>query len=391
MKSRLFTGILLIMAIISNTALAQKDIIITWEKVTPIPPASGEPVQYGVAGALVGFSNGLLIVAGGANFGDSVPWRGGKKHYHDEIFILAPSPGEGKWEQSEIRLPHPVAYPSCVSFANRLICMGGEDEAGPLSQVISLEHASGNIRIKQLNPLPQPVTSGGAALIGSIVYLAGGAGKSGALDEFYSADLNREELEWITLPKLPVPLSNAVVVSQSDGTEPCVFVVGGRNKTGVISKFYPDIWKYSPSEMKWTKAGELVSSSGEPLGLSAGTGVAAGKNHIILFGGDRGFVFNRTEQLLDAIAKTANEEEKQKLIREKNSGLENHPGFLRTVFDYNTITGKTTRLAEIPGPRQVTTIAAIFGNSVYIPSGEIRPGIRTPAVTKAVIHIKDQN
>lgn len=389
MSSKLFTGIILIMAIISNTALAQNDPIITWEKVSPIPPAAGEPVQYGVAGALAGFSHNMLIVAGGANFGDSVPWRGGKKHYHDEIFLLTPSPGEGKWVQSKTLLPKAVAYSSCVSFADRLICIGGEDAAGPVNQVISLENDSGKIRINQLTPLPQPVTSGGAALIENIVYLAGGAGKSGAIDEFYSADLNREELVWLTLPKLPIPLSNAVVVSQDDGNETCIYVLGGRNKTNIISKFYPDIWKYSPSKMKWAKVGELVSSSGEPLGLSAGTGVAAGKNHIILFGGDVGIVFNRTERLLDAISKASNEEEKQALIREKNSGLENHPGFPRTVFDYNTISGKTTPLAEIPGPGQVTTIAAIFGTSVYIPSGEIRPGIRTPVVTKAVIQLKD--
>ena len=391
MSKRLFTGILVLLVTLSNSLLAQNNPVITWHKVAPIPPAAGEPVQYGVAGALAGFSHNRLIVAGGSNFGDSVPWRGGKKHYHDEIFILTPSPGVGQWTQAKTRLPRPVAYSSCVSFANRLICLGGEDASGPVSQVISLELLSGDIRIKHLKSLPQPVTSGGAALIDSVVYLAGGAGKDGALDEFYSADLNREELEWIILPNLPVPLSNAAVVSQSDGAETCIFVIGGRNKTGITSKFYPDIWKYSPSKMKWVKVGELVTPSGEPRGWSAGTGAAVGKNNIFLFGGDAGIVFNRTERLLDAIAKTTNEEEKQALIREKNSGLENHPGFSRDVLLINTITGKVIRVAETPGPGQVTTIAAVFGDSVYIPSGDIRPGIRTPIVTKAIIEIKDQN
>ena len=391
MSKRLFTGTLLIMVILSNSLLAQNNPIITWEKVSPIPPASGELVQYGVAGALAGFIHHKLIVAGGANFGDSVPWRGGKKHYHDEIFILTPSPGEGKWVQAQTLLPNAVAYSSCVSYAGHLFCIGGEDAAGPLNQVICLENVSGKIRINQLAPLPQPVTSGGAALIGSIVYLAGGAGKSGAMDELYSADLNREELEWLTLPKLPVPLSNAVVVSQDDGTETCIYVIGGRNKISIISKFYPDIWKYSPSKMKWVKAGELVTPSGAPMGLSAGTGAAIGNSHIVLFGGDAGIIFNRTERLLDAIANASNEEEKQTLIREKNSGLENHPGFSRAVVDYNTITGEMTWIAELPGPGQVTTTAVSAGDSVFIPSGEIRPGIRTPVVTKAVIHIKDPN
>src|SRR5438128_828532 len=46
------------------------------------------PNPVGVAGPFVGVFNDALIVAGGANFPEAPPWRGGKKTWHDAVYVL---------------------------------------------------------------------------------------------------------------------------------------------------------------------------------------------------------------------------------------------------------------------------------------------------------------
>ena len=60
-----------------------------------------------------------------------------------------------------------------------------------------------------------------------------------------------------------------------------------------------------------------------------------------------------------------------------------HPGFAREVLAFDT-RRETWRVAgQSPFPAQVTTIAVAHRDGIIIPSGEIKPGIRTPAVIRA--------
>jgi len=53
-----------------------------------LPPASGEVKQAGLAGPFVGVHGDALLVAGGANFPDLPPWRGGKKVWWNDVYML---------------------------------------------------------------------------------------------------------------------------------------------------------------------------------------------------------------------------------------------------------------------------------------------------------------
>ena len=55
---------------------------IAWEERPSIPD------KHGFAGPFAGVSSRTLVVAGGANFPESYPWEGGKKVWHDRIFLL---------------------------------------------------------------------------------------------------------------------------------------------------------------------------------------------------------------------------------------------------------------------------------------------------------------
>ena len=85
-----FIGIcLLIMLAFPVRLSAQKNTpsMLNWHIAGRLPEPS-----IGVAGAFAGISNEVLIVAGGANFPDGAPWKGGAKKYHSSIFVYKKGP-----------------------------------------------------------------------------------------------------------------------------------------------------------------------------------------------------------------------------------------------------------------------------------------------------------
>src|SRR5690606_15601147 len=65
--------------------------------------------------------------------------------------------------------------------------------------------------------------------------------------------------------------------------------------------------------------------------------------------------------------------------------LNSHPGFGKQLMAFNTITNEIYSAGKLPKPGQVTTTAVKWGNEVFVPSGEIRPGVRTPGSLKITI------
>ena len=75
-----------------------------------LPPAIGNSVQPGLAGPIAGAQGNFVMVAGGANFENGLPWRGGEKKYHNEIYLLEKSAsGNYVWKQSSEKLPFEMA------------------------------------------------------------------------------------------------------------------------------------------------------------------------------------------------------------------------------------------------------------------------------------------
>lgn len=359
---------------------------IEFETLSLIPPANGKPTQFGLAGALTGYDNNQLIVAGGSNFEDNLPWRGGTKLYHDDIYILTQlEKDSNNWRQLNQKLPQPMAYSALVQIEAGFLSIGGENNRGKLNQVYQISMEGDSIHFVSFPKLPVALSNSGAVIIGTKVYVAGGLDSTKATNHFMRLDLSVMDMKWESLPNLPVSLSHAVVVSQSDGNEECIYVIGGRNQTGVTSTFLSTIWKYSPSKNDWVNAGSLQLKDQEKFGLSAGTGVAYDDKWIILIGGDKGDLFNKTEILNDKISKATEGSEKEKLRQEKDVHLTGHPGFSREVLVLNTFSGELQMIGKLPVESQVTTNAFWWNNQIVIPSGEIRPGIRTPKVNSLKI------
>ncbi|MBF9252699.1 sodium/solute symporter [Pontibacter sp. 172403-2] len=362
-----------------------------WSVAATLPAAPGQTTQHGLAGAAGGVHNNALLIAGGANFPAGKPWEGGQKKYWQDIYVLLKDEnGKFEWLDKAFRLPEPLAYSASVPTANGVLLIGGENDQGIQSKVYLLQWhpAEKDVTVKQLPALPLPLTNAAAAVSGQQVYVAGGETTGKATNTLFRLDLAAPAAGWKKLPDLPLALSHAVAVVQSNGEYPALYVIGGRTQTSSgISELHGTTFRYDPKENDWTQLSNIADGKGKETTLSAATGVASGASYILVFGGDKGNIFTQIEQHNAAIARATDEAEKQRLQAEKLKLLNDHAGFSKDIYLYNTVTDSWTKGGTLPASH-VTTFAAQWGDDVLIPSGEVKPGVRTPAILKGSISHK---
>ena len=339
-----------------NTALSQKNAFskMNWQILDSLP-------NIGVAGAFAGVHNGVMMVTGGANFPDKMPWEGGKKHYHNDIYVFKKDKnGRLKRLETSFKLSENIAYSASVSTGKGILCIGGENENGISDKVFLMRWNMGNqeIEIEYLNNLPLSLTNASATIIGNTIYVIGGESDNKTTNSFLSLDINDDKAVWQILPNLPKSISHAVVVAQSQS----VYVMGGRAKTASgISDLYNSTYKFDAKQNKWVPLSNINDGQQNIAALSAGTGITIGARHVVLFGGDKGETFHQVETLLAAINLQKEESKKQDLILKKNKLLAAHPGFSKDIFLYNTQTNKWTKIDTIPFDSPVTTTAFKWG------------------------------
>lgn len=367
----------------SSALRAQKEeaISIEWQKTGLLPENDGK--LLGFAGPVAGVSQNIFITGGGANFPDKMPWLGGAKKYYDDLFFYKKGPDDSLIRFASSMLPFPLAYSACVSTGKGIVMAGGENDNGPINKVLLLNwHNDENkVTIQYLPDLPVAVTSPSITTLGDIVYLAGGDAGREVSDQFLYLNLKNENATWQRLPKLLQPTSHGVLVAQHDGRNDCIYLIGGRKKNvDSPSDLYNTVFRFDFKTRIWQK----MKSLDHPL--SAGTGMAAGSHSILLFGGDTGETFHRTEELIFAIAKEKQDDRKKELNEEKIKVQSGHPGFSNSVLQYNIQTNEWKEIGKIPFDSPVTTVAVPWDNQVIIAGGEIRAGVRTPQILSGKIN-----
>ena len=331
----------------------QTDKFFKWSELPPLPD------DLGVAGPFAGVHNDALIVAGGANFPRPV-WENDKV-WRDRIFVLTRDGQKYKWQVGG-QLPRPIAYGAAVSTPDGVLCMGGNDATDTFNDVFLLQWnaTSEDIITTEYPPLPKPCAFGAATRIGDTVYLAGGQeGQSleTAMKNFWSLDLsqrnNPNEFRWQELEAWPGETRALnLTVHQHDGYNDCIYVISGRRHEGEQVSFLRDVWQYSPETQRWRQRKDA------PRCLMAGTGIGFGQSHILVFGGATGELFFKADDLKDE-----------------------HPGFIKQSLAYHTITDTWTVTGTTPG-NHVTTIAVAWDDDIVIPSGEVRPRVRTSKILR---------
>lgn len=361
---------------------------IKWDSL-PSLPGIHHKANPGVAGAFSGTSHQRLIVAGGANFPDQPVWKNGTKKYWDIIYVLPMASKNKRWTNYFYHLPFPVAYGASVNIHDGILCIGGKNDSGYLSTVLLLQwnEQENRITIKDLPDLPLPLSGLSAAKIENTVYIAGGENKNGKQAAFYKLDLDNLQAGWKELPSLPNgPLSNVVLVAQSDGHQQCLYLIGGRttDEKGKTA-FFHSTWKYDPAKEKWFQKQDIADKNKQPVSLAAGTGVAVNDHFILLFGGDDGILFNELADYKRKAQQETDSLQKQYWQERHDSLFIHHPGFNKQIFLYNTLNDSWTTVGQLPFLTQVTTNCFKYNGNIFITSGEVRPGIRTPDIKKATI------
>jgi cyclically-permuted mutarotase family protein len=358
------------------TAQKKHNIIMDWKIAAMLPAKPNEEVSLGFAGAISGDCDGNVIVAGGANFPNKMPWNGGKKVYYDHIYIYKKQDGHLKITNSNYRLPEPIAYSACASSSRGIIYAGGESDSGLSNKVFVVQITNDSIlEIKSLPDLPIANANASLVIVKEKVYLAGGESLNGTCDQLIVLDLNNLQDGWKKLPSLPLPVSYTVMVFQQINFHDKLYLLGGRKKTSSgISDLYNNIFSFDIATNTWDKKAKL------PYSLSAGTGVAINDEQILLIGGDKGTTFNKVESLIAAINTEADVQKKELLNTQKIKIQATHPGFSNELLLYDSIKDTCISIGIIPFVVPVTTNTFIKNNEIFITSGEIKAGVRAPYI-----------
>ena len=353
------------LAIVGSWFASAGVVNLVWDELTPLPD------KQGFAGPFAGVAGGKLLVAGGANFPAAPPWEGGRKHWYDRVFAL--SEPKGEWEEIGT-LPRPIGYGVSVTWRDQVICIGGGDADRHYADVFSIKWDGTKLEISNGPPLPQPIAFATGVLVEDTIYLAGGSSDPAATrasDQIWKLDLSAglDDARWVALPTWPGPERTLATMAFQNGK---VLLVGGARllpdgEGGVTREFLTDGYAFDPTRNAW----EATSPIPVPFVAAPSPAIPLGYADLLFAVGDDGRFFFDQESVRDS-----------------------HPGFPIELYRYNTVTDRWTKAGEFPrqldpsgdsrrnGGRYppVTTTVVEWDGRFLLPSGEIRPGVRTPKV-----------
>ncbi|MEQ9438701.1 MAG: sodium/solute symporter [Cyclobacteriaceae bacterium] len=372
----------LLICLLSTAAWSQEDAL-HWNNAPDLPPAPGETTQAGLAGAFAGVHQDVMIVAGGANFPDQLPWEGGQKKWWQTIYVLEKSDeGQYQWKDNVAQnLPQSLAYGVSVSLPEGVLCIGGNNQQGNSNQVflLSWNQDSQSVDYKEYPVLPEGFQADAGARIGQQVWVHG---VQNGENQLLSLDLTTRQ--WTVGSGCPGPARMfSVAAAQSNGNTECFYLFGGRYQTPDSVSILKDAYVFNPVQQQWSLIGNITTGQRSDISVMAGSAIATGANNILLLGGDAGDRFLKRFTLEKKIAQTQDTAARTTLHQQLTEKFVSHPGFSREVLKFHTVTNTFSRQADFPGLLPVTTKALTWNQNLFLISGEIKPGIRTSEVWTA--------
>ncbi len=317
----------------------------TWSQLPALPDPEG------FAGMFAGVSGERLLVAGGANFPDKRPWAGGTKSWHDSIYALTAN--GAVWSRAG-RLPQALGYGVSIQTDRGVLCAGGSDAQRHYADAFLMHWKSGAVAIESLPPLPQPCAYACGALLGKVVYVAGGTDAppaTRAMKTFWALNLADDRPQWRALEPWP---GQARMLAVAGVQADAFYLLGGADLEAgpdgkPVRRYLRDAYRFTPKD-GWRRIADVP----RPVVAAPSPAPAIGQSHLFVCSGDDGTKVNFQPPA-------------------------EHPGFPADVLAYHTITDTWIIAGEMPSPR-VTTPTVRWQERWVIPSGEIRPGVRSPEV-----------
>jgi N-acetylneuraminate epimerase len=308
------------------------------------------PDPEGFAAPFAGVSNGALLVAGGANIPANKWAEVFTKTWHDRVFVL--EHGSSHWKTG-FTLPRTLAYGVSVTTDNSVLCFGGSDATRHYTESFRMRWVEGRLETSPLPDLPQPCAHACGALLGRVVYIAGGTetpASSTTMRNFWALDLNSPSPNWKELPPWPGParmLATAGVFGDAFYLLSGVELQAGPDGKPVRA-YLKDAYGFTPAA-GWKRIADLPRAA-----AAAPSPALSIRGKLVVLSGDDG---------------------EQVAFRP----LEKHPGFPRTALAYDTAADAWSTEFGVPFSR--ATIPVVEWNHGFVlPNGEARPRERTPEV-----------
>lgn len=370
--------ILMLLFLLAGMCLSAAATGFTARRIGGVPSLdNGGGVHPGYAGAFIGKSGDRILVAGGSNFTQGMPWEGGAKQYSDRIYMIVRQSDGYECREVESRLPVALAHGCSASDGNALYCFGGQNGDGVSEVVYRLTASGDDVAVDSLTVVPRGVVSKGAVFYQGKIYVTGVKGDENVLFR-YDAGTN-------TVTGLTAcpgdSRTSAVFAGQHNGNEYVLYLIGGRHEKDGRIELCSDVWEYSLLRDEWKPKAE-IRIDGESRCLMASPVVPYGSAHLLLFGGDDGVELMERVGLQRAIAAAATQEEKAELEEQLAARFRQHRGFSSQVYAYHAITDTWSVLGEWNEDFAVESTAVLFDGKVVIPMGEVHPGVRTSSLTE---------
>jgi N-acetylneuraminic acid mutarotase len=313
------------------------------------------PERLGVAGAFAGVVSDSLLVAGGANFPDAPPWKGGKKTWYDTVYLL---PETNRDWQVVGKLPRPLGYGVSITTREGVVCIGGSEAQRHYADCFLLNVKAGKLEVRPLPSLPVPLANAAGALVGETIFLAGGTeqpGEQSASAALYALNLSASAKGWTNLAPCPGKARILPLAASLNGD---FYLVGGaaleRTNGAVRRTYLRDAWRFRPIA-GWKQLPDL------PRACVAAPGPApVARGHFYVLSGDDGSARDFQP-------------------------IEKHPGFTRTILTFDSTKESWSEAGKSRAPR-VTAPVVFWRGGFVVPSGEMRPGVRSAEVWMFRIH-----
>ena len=368
---------------------------IDWSRLPALPPSSDQITQPGLAAPFSGTSNNMLLVAGGCNFPEIPVWDGGTKAYYNDAFALEKtSSGQYKWHTG-FKIPYKVAYGVSITTSEGIICIGGNNNSESFSSVFLMrwDPLSNQIITENFPSLPFPISQMSGALVGKIIYLAGGYVNGAFSNAFLSIDLSKKgtsEFKWKQLPDYPGPARvQAIAVGQNAAEEKHFYLFSGSSYPDNLKDplILTDGLEYNPKTKTWTKIPDIKPIEEDALSLHGGSGIAIGAQHILFTGGVNRDIFfdawKREREIKVAVSKNDTAKYSQLLKKRYDYFIMEPPAFKfnKEVIAYHTITKSWIKVQDYPFPGPAGAPMIKWDNGFVVVNGEIKPGVRSPEVS----------
>ena len=345
---------------------------IVWHEAGVLPTINNKQPNIGLSGIITGIIGDQFMIGGGNNFPAGLPWEGGTKKYYNDIFVYALK-NESLIHTGSFKLPSNVAYAAAAQLPDKIMYAGGENENGPVSQVYCIQKSKGATSFEVITwpSLPEAFTNAVAVATNAALYVFGGANSKGVSSKVWALYFDKITAGWKHVSDMPQPTSFAAA-SLLNGQ---VYIMGGRCKgADGVSKIYNQVFAWDIENNTWYKKSAL------PETVSAATAVTTNDSSILFIGGDKSVVFHEVELLAAKIGATRDTSIKKELVIIKNNLQKTHPGFSKDVLKYNRVSNTWGPYAQLSFTAPVTTHAFINNSKIYLPAGEIKPGIRSPKI-----------